>query len=215
MTIVLAPHLAETWDGRPESLREPMVEVFRAGLVMTAPVVGVVAVAGQAAAGLALGGHDAREVVDVFLVLSGGLVPTIAMPVVLVAMYTSGRYGALAGVAVLGVVLQFGLCAAVLHYHSIVALAAASLVDGLLGAAVLLLVVLGRRAGAVLGVLGRELVLVAAVAALAVVPAGGLGGRRGGGGPPAAALLRARLLLLPPAPAPAPPPARAARPASA
>lgn len=196
MTIVLAPRMAETWDGRPESLREPMVEVFRAGLVMTAPVIGVVAVAGQAAAGLALDGHDARQVVDVFLVLSGGMVPAIAAPVVLLAMYTSGRYGALAGVAVLGVVLQFGLCEAVLHYHSIVALAAAALLNGLVGGAVLLLLVIGRRTGAMVGVLGRELVLVLAVAALAFVPAAVLGELGGRVVQPFAALLGLGFFLL-------------------
>jgi hypothetical protein len=97
------------------------------------------------------------------------------MPVILVAMYTSGRYGTLAAAAVLGVALQFGLCAAVLHFHSIVALAVASLVDGLVGAAVLHLAVLGRGAGGVLMALGRELVHVVAVAALAFAPAIALG----------------------------------------
>jgi peptidoglycan biosynthesis protein MviN/MurJ (putative lipid II flippase) len=189
MTIVLAPHVAETWDGRPESLHAPMIEVFRAGLVMTAPVVGVVAVAGQAAAGIALDAHDAREVVDVFLVLSGGLVPAIAMPVVMVAMYSSGRYGTLAAVAALGVVLQFALCAAVLGLHSVVALAAASLATGLFGATVMLVLVFGRGAGRVIGMLGRELALVSAVAALAFGPPLALGLVGGKVVQPVAALL--------------------------
>jgi len=189
MTIVLAPHVAETWDGRPESLRAPMLEVFRAGLVLAAPLVGVVAVAGEAAAGLALDAHDAREVVDVFLMLSGGLVWAIAMPVVLVAMYASGRYGAVAAVAVWGVALQFGLCAAVLGLHSLLALAAASLVDGLVGATVMLVLTFGRGVRAVLAMLGRELALVAAVALLAFGPAVALGLVGGRVVQPVAALL--------------------------
>jgi peptidoglycan biosynthesis protein MviN/MurJ (putative lipid II flippase) len=175
MTIVLAPHMAETWDGRPESLRAPMLEVFRAGLVITAPLVGIVAVAGQAAAGLALDAHDAREVVDVFLVLSGGMVPALAMPVVLVALYASGRYGAVAAVGAASVALQFGLCAAALQLDSLVALAAASLVTGIVGAVLVLAVAFGRGLASVLAMLGRELAMVAGVGVLAFGPPAALG----------------------------------------
>ena len=127
MTIVLAPRIAETWDRRPESLRGPMLEVFRAGLMMVLPVVAVVAIAGPVIARIALSPRDSRTVVDVLLMLSGGLVAGIAVPVPQIAIYTEGRYGTLAAISAAGVVLQFALCAAVLGIHSLVALAAASL----------------------------------------------------------------------------------------
>lgn len=195
MTIVLAPRVAETWDGRRESLREPLVEVFRAGLVMAAPVVATIAITGEAAAGLALAAHDARQVVDVFLVLSCGLVPAIALPVILVALYSSGRYGALAAVASAGVAIQFGLCAAVLGLHSLVALAAASFANGLAGAVALYAVVLGRGAGSVVMTLTRELLHVLAVTALAFAPAAAIAIVGGPVAQPFAALLGLALFL--------------------
>ncbi|TML79256.1 MAG: hypothetical protein E6G07_08060 [Actinobacteria bacterium] len=175
MTIVLAPRIAETWDRRPESLRGPMLEVFRAGLMMVLPVVAVVAIAGPVVARIALSPRDSRTVVDVLLMLSGGLVAGIAVPVPQIAIYTEGRYGTLAALSAAGVVLQFALCAAVLGIHSLVALAAASLVTGVVLGVVTLVVVLGHGTAPVLGMLGRELLLVGVVAAVAFVPAGAIG----------------------------------------
>ena len=172
---VLAPRIAETWDRRPESLRGPMLEVFRAGLMMVLPVVAVVAIAGPVVARIALSPRDSRTVVDVLLMLSGGLVAGIAVPVPQIAIYTEGRYGTLAALSAAGVVLQFALCAAVLGIHSLVALAAASLVTGVVLGVVTLVVVLGHGTAPVLGMLGRELLLVGVVAAVAFVPAGAIG----------------------------------------
>lgn len=180
MTIVLAPRLAETWDGRSESLHAPLLEVFRAGLTLIAPIVGVIAVAGPAVASLVLDSDDARVLTDTVLAMSGGLVLAVAMPVPLVALYTRGRYAAVAAVGLQGVVLQFGLSAIAVGFDSLVALGFASLLTGLAGAIVLLLLTFGRGAWRVLALLGREVLLVAAVGALAFVPAlwlGVLGGR--------------------------------------
>jgi peptidoglycan biosynthesis protein MviN/MurJ (putative lipid II flippase) len=189
MTIVLAPRLAETWDGRPESLHAPLLEVFRAGLTLIAPIVGVVAVAGPAVASLPLDGHDARVLTDTVLAMSGGLVAGVAMPVPLVALYTQGRYAAVAAVGLQGIVLQFGLSALAVGFDSLVALGLASLVTGLAGAVVVLALVFGRGAWRVLALLGREVVAVAAVGALAFVPAGALGAIGGRVVQPVAALL--------------------------
>ena len=180
MEIVLAPRVAETRDGRPGSLHAPMLDVFRAGLVMTAAAIGVVALLGPILADLALDGRDAREVVNVFLALSGGLVAAIAVPVVLVAMYARGRYAEVAAVALASIALQFGLCAIALGFDSLVALAVASFVNGLVCSLVLLALQFGRGAPGVALTLARELLLVAAVAALAFGPAAALavvGGR--------------------------------------
>jgi peptidoglycan biosynthesis protein MviN/MurJ (putative lipid II flippase) len=180
MTIVLAPRLADTWDGRAESLRAPLVEVFRAGLTLITPIVGVVAVAGAAVASLPLDGHDARVLTDVVLAMSGGLVAAVALPVPLVALYTRGRYAAVAAIGLQGICLQFGLSALAVGFDSLVALGLASLVTGLAGALVVLLLVFGRGAWGVLATLGREVLRVAAVGALAFAPAGvaaALGGR--------------------------------------
>jgi peptidoglycan biosynthesis protein MviN/MurJ (putative lipid II flippase) len=189
MTIVLAPRLAETWDGRPESLHAPLLEVFRAGLTLIAPIVGVVAVAGPAVASLPLDGHDARVLTDTVLAMSGGLVAGVAMPVPLVALYTQGRYAAVAAVGLQGIVLQFGLSALAVGFDSLVALGLASLVTGLAGAVVVLALAFGRGAWRVLALLGREVVAVAAVGALAFVPAGALGAIGGRVAQPVAALL--------------------------
>jgi peptidoglycan biosynthesis protein MviN/MurJ (putative lipid II flippase) len=170
MTIVLAPRIAETWDRRPASLHGPMLEVFRAGLTMVVPAVAVAAIAGPSIAGLALDAHDSRTVVDVFLVLSGGLAAGIALPVPLIALFTQARYGTLATISAVGVALQFGLCALVLGLHSLVALAAASLVTGVVMAVVTLVVVLGPETGRALRQIGRELALVLAVGAAAFGP---------------------------------------------
>jgi len=99
----------------------------------------------------------------------------IAVPVPQIAIYTEGRYGTLAALSAAGVVLQFALCAAVLGIHSLVALAAASLVTGVVLGVVTLVVVLGHGTAPVLGMLGRELLLVGVVAAVAFVPAGAIG----------------------------------------
>jgi peptidoglycan biosynthesis protein MviN/MurJ (putative lipid II flippase) len=195
MTIVLAPRIAETWDRRPESLHGPMLEVVRAGLMMIAPVVAVVAIAGPAVARLALDAGDARTVVDVVLVLSGGLVGGIALVVPLIAIFTQGRYGTLAAIAAAGVVLQFVLCAVALGLHSLVALAAASLATGLIMAVVTLVVVLGSEAGAALRSTGREVAHVGAVAALAFAPALALGVVGGAVVRPLAALLGLAVFL--------------------
>jgi peptidoglycan biosynthesis protein MviN/MurJ (putative lipid II flippase) len=175
MSIVLAPRIAETWDRRPESLHGPMLEVFRAGLMMMLPVVAVVAIAGPVVARVALSARDARTVVDVLLMLSGGLVAGIAVPVPQIAIYTEGRYGTLAAISAAGVAIQFGLCAAVLGLHSLVALAAASLTTGVVLAVVTLVVVFGPETGRALRWIFRETVLVGAVAALVFVPAGAIG----------------------------------------
>jgi peptidoglycan biosynthesis protein MviN/MurJ (putative lipid II flippase) len=195
MTIVLAPRLAETWDRRPASLLPPMLEVLRAGLMMVVPATAVVAIAGPTVARVALNAHDARTVVEVLLTLSGGLVAGIALPVPLIAIYTQGRYGALAAISAVGVGLQFALCAIALGFHSLVALAAASLVTGVVMAVVTLVVVLGPEAATALRLIVREAALVAAVAALAFVPAGALGVAGGPVVRPIAALLGLALFL--------------------
>lgn len=189
MTIVLAPRLAETWDGRRESLHAPLLEVFRAGLTLIAPIVGVVATAGPTAAALPLTDHDARVLTDTVLAMSGGLVAGVAMPVALVALYTQGRYAAVAAVGLQGVALQFGLSAIAIGFDSLVALGLASLVTGLAGAVVVLALVFGRGAWAVLGALGREVLVVAAVGGLAFGPAFALGLVGGRAVKPVAALL--------------------------
>ena len=175
MSIVLAPRLAETWDRRPASLLGPMLEVFRAGLMLVVPVVAIAAIAGPVVARVALSPDDSQTVVDVLLMLSGGLVAGIAVPVPQIAIFTEGRYGTLAAMSAAGVVLQFALCAVVLGLHSLVALAAASLATGIIIAVVTLVVVLGNDTIAALRLIGREILLVGAVGALAFVPAGALG----------------------------------------
>jgi peptidoglycan biosynthesis protein MviN/MurJ (putative lipid II flippase) len=180
MTIVLAPRLADAWDRRPASLEGPMLEIFRAGLMLVVPCVAVIAIAGPRVAALELGARDARELVDVFLVLSGGLIAGIALPAPLIAMYTQRRYNVLAAMSVVGLAVQFGLCLVALRFHALLALALASTVTGLLGCVAALGVVFGRRTGAVLSLLGGEILPVAGVAALAFLPAawvGSFGGR--------------------------------------
>jgi peptidoglycan biosynthesis protein MviN/MurJ (putative lipid II flippase) len=189
MTIVLAPRLAETWDRRPASLHQPMLETFRAGLMMVVPSVAVVAIAGPGVVALALGARDAHQMIDVFLALSGGLIAGIAVPVPLIAMYTHRRYSVLAALSVLGVIVQFGLCVLALRFHSLVALAVASTATGLLGALALFSLVFGQRTGAVLTLLGSELLLVAAVAALTFLPAAWVGSLEGSAVQPIAALV--------------------------
>ncbi|HEX8075275.1 MAG TPA: lipid II flippase MurJ [Thermoleophilaceae bacterium] len=175
MTIALAPRLAETWDLRPESLHGPMVDVFRAGSLVVLPVVGVMAIAGEPLAGIVFAPHDAREVVAVFLALSGGLLLTTAVPVPQLAMYTRGRYGAVAVLAVLGVALQFGFCAVAVTFDWLPALGVAATVTGSITAWALFALVFGRRWPAAAWLLVRELAPVAAVAAIVFVPAGFVG----------------------------------------
>jgi hypothetical protein len=62
-----------------------------------------------------------------------------------------------------------------LGFHSLVALAVASLVTGLVMAVVTLVVVLGRELWPALRLMARELAVVALVAAVAFVPAGAIG----------------------------------------
>lgn len=189
MTIVMAPRVAEEWDGRAESLFAPLADVFRAGAVLLVPVIGFIAIGGAELAGLVFNAHDAREVVAVFLGLSAGLVATAAVPVPQLAMYTRGRYTEVAALSLIGVVLQLGLCAAVVGLDWLPALALAATVTGLVLALVLFVLVFGRRWTAATWIVLREFAPLALVAAVAFVPAGVLATVAGGAVRPAAGAL--------------------------
>jgi hypothetical protein len=174
--IVLAAPLSRTWDRRPESLDPHLLAVFRVGVTLVVPIFAVVALVGDEAGDLLLGGSldggDVDEIVVTFLALAGVVIASVAAPVPLLAAFAASRYGAVVALTAVALALHVAGSAVALETSSLEALGGAASMSSLLGLALLAALVWGRRFPATLVVLARELGRVVAIAALAFLPLG-------------------------------------------
>jgi peptidoglycan biosynthesis protein MviN/MurJ (putative lipid II flippase) len=174
--IVLAAPLSRTWDRRPESLDPYLLTVFRVGVALVVPIFAVVAVVGDEAGDLVLGGSldggDVDTIVVTFLALAGVVLASAAAPVPLLAAFAASRYRAVAVLTALAIGLHLAGSAVALEASSLEVLGAAASISSLLGLALLAALVWGRRFPATLTLLARELGRVVVVAALAFLPLG-------------------------------------------
>jgi hypothetical protein len=175
-SIVLAAPLAQDWDRRAESLVPPLTEVFRAGLVLVAPVVALAALCGDELIELVLGGslssHDAEAIVSTFLILTGIVVTSIASAVPMLAAFAAGRYSRLVALAALTAGFHVLASLAAAQADRIQALAAVASLDSVLFLALLVHMTWGRAAWGVGARLARELAAVAVAAGVAFGPLG-------------------------------------------
>jgi peptidoglycan biosynthesis protein MviN/MurJ (putative lipid II flippase) len=183
--IVLAAPVSRSWDRRPESLLVHVENVTRGGLLLVLPALGVMALAGDELVELVLGSKldagDPATVAGTFLALGGLMVASSAMPVPMLAAFAKGRYGGIAWVALLTVVVHLPLSALAADLGSDEWLAAAASVSALISLVAMLWLALGRLTGAGLAAVGRELVPMALAALVAFGAAGLLGAALGGG----------------------------------
>ncbi|HEX2084891.1 MAG TPA: lipid II flippase MurJ [Solirubrobacteraceae bacterium] len=110
--MVIVGPLAEHWDRRPASLVEHNERVFRAGLLLLAPVIAAVALVGHEVGDVALAKFTAGEVdltVDLFLLLSPLVVFGLVQAVPYAAVLVRARYKAVALATAGVVVVQVGL----------------------------------------------------------------------------------------------------------
>jgi peptidoglycan biosynthesis protein MviN/MurJ (putative lipid II flippase) len=102
VSIVLAAPVAEGWDGDPESLRTPVEETFRTGLLVLCPVLGVAALAGDELAAPLLAGFSDAEVdltMTTLLAFGPSVVAAMLIAIPLIALYARERAGAIAALA--------------------------------------------------------------------------------------------------------------------
>lgn len=181
LSIVLAAPIAATWDRDPASLRPHAWVVLRAGLLVLVPVVATAAFVGDDLGDLLLGNFSAAQVdqvVSVFLALVPAIVVAQALAVVLVGIYTLGRFVAATLVGLPVIALHWALTRAVdatdLTELALVA-SFGAVTFGLALSWVLFGAAAPAFAGGTLRELARVLVPAAACFAVAALLAGGLG----------------------------------------
>jgi peptidoglycan biosynthesis protein MviN/MurJ (putative lipid II flippase) len=183
--IVLAAPVSRDWDRRPESLIPHLQTVTRGGLLLVLPALGVMALAGNELVELVLGSKlDADDPVTVagtFLALGGLMLASAALPVPMLAAFATGRYNAIAWVALATVVVHLPLSALAAELGSDEWIAGAASVSAVVTLAAMLALVLGRLSGRGWAALARELLPMAVAAAVAFGAAGLLGTALGGG----------------------------------
>jgi hypothetical protein len=176
--IVLAAPLAQTWDRSPSSLTPHLRTIVRLGATLIAPVLGVVAVAGDDLAAAVLGskldGADTQALAGTFLALSGYMFAMLAVTVPLLAAFALSRYPAVAAVSVGALVVHIGLSVAAATTDDLEWLAVAASVSTILMLIGLLVAVFGRDAGRPVAAIAAELVTPLGLAALAFGAAGAL-----------------------------------------
>jgi peptidoglycan biosynthesis protein MviN/MurJ (putative lipid II flippase) len=185
VSIVLAAPLAQSWDRKAASLGSPLSDTFRAGLTFVLPILAVAAIAGSEIVELVLGGsltaHDANTLATTFVALGGVLIMMVALPVPMLAAYTSSRYFGVAVSVVVTVLVSLGLNLLAVEMGSIQVLAAASSLGGILFLILILALVYGREVGTPLRTLAGHLAAAALVTVVAFLPPAFLGAALGGG----------------------------------
>lgn len=183
--IVLAAPVSRSWDRRPESLLPHLAMVTRGGLLLALPALGLMALAGDELVELVLGSKleaaDPATVAGTFLALGGLMIASSSTPVPMLAAFATGRYGGIAWIALLTVVVHVPLSAGATELGSVEWIGAAASVSAAISLAAMLVLVLGRLAGAGLATIARELVPLG-LAAVVTFGAAGLAAALLGGG---------------------------------
>ncbi|MEA2321967.1 MAG: Lipid flippase MurJ [Solirubrobacteraceae bacterium] len=183
--LVLAAPVAKTWDRRPEGLLPHLQTIMRAGLLLIAPAVAVVALVGDDAIDLLLGAsfsaHDGDRVVGAFVALSGLFVGILAMQLPLLAAYAMSRYRAVAVLAVAGTLVHAGASVVAEQLGTIAWLAAAASLSSL--TAMTLFMGLLHRGGAprAIAIVVREVAVVGLACLVTFGPLGLAAGALGSG----------------------------------
>jgi hypothetical protein len=182
--IVMAAPVAQGWDEDPRTLEPAILDVLRAGLTLVLPALALAALVGDDVILLLLGGvldrADAVTIVTCILLFGPAIAEHLAGTVPGLAALARQRYGALAAIALVGIVLHAGLAAGAAATGRLEALVVAQVVAQTLMLAALLRLVHGRDAARVARLTGAEAVRYGAAGAVAWVPAGLLAGLVGG-----------------------------------
>lgn len=126
--IVFAAPLAATWDRDPASLRPFQDDVFRTGLMVLVPMIAAAALLGDDIGRTLLAEFseaDVQATVRTFLILSGLAVVAVALAIPVTALFTQGRYRAMALLTVPVLAVYVALSAAAATTDSLYWLAAA------------------------------------------------------------------------------------------
>lgn len=126
--MVLAVPLARSWDRDPASLVPHHEGVFRAGLLLSLPVVAAALLVGDELGRFVLADFTAAEVglaVELFVIFSVNLIWGLAQTVPYAALVAVGRYAAIAFVTAGVVAIQIGLSFAAASLDSVTLLAGA------------------------------------------------------------------------------------------
>lgn len=200
IALVLAAPIAGAWDRRPRSLDPHIQLVARAVLMVTVPLLGVIALVGAPFIELLLGSSlshdDAVMIVGIVLALSGTMLASAVEPVPMLAAFATSRYGRVALLSLAIVVSQVIVATIALQLDSLVGLGIAASVGSLTYVALLLQLIYGRALLTPLLLVGRELLTVLLPAAAVFVPAGFAAAALGGDGWAVAAALLAGLLYV-------------------
>ena len=178
--LVLAAPLSETWDRRPASLEPHLVAVTRAGLLVAAPVVAAVAIAGDDVGRLVLGGSlsdaDIDTMVLTFLWLSGSVFANLCFAVPQLAAFAKGQYTAVAVIAAIGAASHVGFGLAALETGRLEAIGAATSASTIVLLLLILGLVFGRSTGRAVGLLVREFLVIALLAVATFGPLAAVAG---------------------------------------
>ncbi len=153
VSIVFAPVVARTWDGRPASLVPTTMTGYRAGALLLGPAVAAVVLLGPQPAGIVLASLDDAKIDRIFdltLVLSPSLLGTMLAMIPLVALFAHQRFRPLAAWSGAVVAGHLALCAVAIAVGGVMLVAAAGTVSSLALAAVPVALVFGRDAASVL-----------------------------------------------------------------
>jgi peptidoglycan biosynthesis protein MviN/MurJ (putative lipid II flippase) len=153
ISIVFAPVVARTWDGRPASLVPTTMTGYRAGALLLGPAVAAVVLLGPQTAAVVLSSLPDRSIDRIFdltLVLAPSLLGTMLAMIPLVALFAQRRFRTLAAWSGAVVALHLVLCAAAVALGGVILVAAAGTISSVALAAVPVVLVFGREADTVL-----------------------------------------------------------------
>jgi peptidoglycan biosynthesis protein MviN/MurJ (putative lipid II flippase) len=175
VSITLAGPIAAVWDRDPHTLRPHQRDVVRTGLVLLVPLVAAAALLGTDLGEALLpkfGDDDIADTVAAFLILAPTIVGAQVIAVPVVALYTLGRYRAMALMSAGTVSLHIALAIAVAGTDDVRLLAATATVSGAVSNVIIIVLLHGRGGGRVFADLADDLGRVAVLAAVAFVPLG-------------------------------------------
>jgi O-antigen/teichoic acid export membrane protein len=198
LSLVLAAPVAQGWNRVPAELEGHLRTLLRAGLLVIVPILGVVAVAGDAVLDALLGSSfspgDADRVVLCCVALSGFLVGTLAAQLPLLAAYALHRYRAVAAVSLAVVVVHVAATAVARAAGGVALLGVAASVSSLASMVLLMWLIHGARTPRVVAMVVGETALLAAIC-VPVFGAARLAGDGLGGGAAAVAMAAAAVVL--------------------
>jgi peptidoglycan biosynthesis protein MviN/MurJ (putative lipid II flippase) len=169
-SMVLAAPLAQSWNRDPASLNPHLVAVTRAGLLLGAPMVAAIAFVGDEVLDLLLGtavnAVEGDRVVAVIAALSGFVIATLANSVPMVAGFVASRYGTVAILSALSVLVHLALTALAVRWEALPAIGLAASVSTAIFLGSMILLLWGRGAGVPAWLVLREVAQVGGAALL-------------------------------------------------